>query len=203
LENVNGGDRGGEGDLLRPRQCDWDFPLQFLRGGGQYNGRYYQEGGDENREVRAKVHREATPSSLIAKLLNNPHVSFRQEPIRHRLPVDTEHQQRLKSAVGHSRRDSTPVVDASLAAQCPLLDGGEGKSLLSYIDAMDNDTHVENEIPPMDANTSKFPVLEFLPNIPGVEASNHSGLKPPSLDSTGGVVTGADTPKHRIKNKRR
>jgi hypothetical protein len=28
-------------------------------------------------------------------------------------------------------------------------------------------------------------------------------LKPPCLDSTGGVVTGADTPKHRIENKRR
>jgi hypothetical protein len=68
---------------------------------------------------------------------------------------------------------------------------------------MDNDTHVEKEIPPMDATTSNFPLLEFLPNIPGVEASNLSGLKPPSLDSTGGVVTGSDTPKHRIENKRR
>jgi hypothetical protein len=116
------------------------------------------------------VYREATPGSLIARLLNNPHVSFRREPIRHRLPVDTEHQQRLKSAVGHGKRDSTPVVDASLMAQRPLLDGGEGKLLLSYIDAMDNDTHVKKEIPPMDATTSNFPLLEFPPNIPGVEA---------------------------------
>ena len=77
MENVNGGDRGGEGDLLPPLQCDWDFPLKFLRGGGgQYNGIYYQEVGDENREVRTKVHREATPGSLIAKLLNNPHTSL-------------------------------------------------------------------------------------------------------------------------------
>ncbi len=68
---------------------------------------------------------------------------------------------------------------------------------------MDNDTHVEQEIPPMDATTSNFLILEFPPNIPGVEASNLSGLEPPSLDSAGGAVTGADTPKHRIENKRR
>ncbi len=36
-----------------------------------------------------------------------------------------------------------------------------------------------------------------------MEASNLSGLKPPSLDSTGSAVTGADTPKHRIENKHR
>jgi hypothetical protein len=85
--------------------------------------------GDENREVRrAKVHCKATPGSLIAKLLNNPHASLRQEPMRHRLPVDTEqHHQQLKSAVGHGRHDLTPVVDASLTAQRPLLDGGKGK----------------------------------------------------------------------------
>ncbi len=53
----------------------------------------------------------------------------------------------------------------------------------------------------MDATTSNFPLLESPPNIPGVEASNLSGLEPPSLDSAGGVVMGADTPKHRIENK--
>ncbi len=105
--------------------------------------------------------------------------------MRHRLPVDTEqHQQRLKSAVGHSRRDSTPVVDASLMAQRPLLDGGEGKLLLYYIDALDNDTHVEHEIPPMDATTSNFPLLDSPPNIPGVEASNLSGLEVLALPTT-------------------
>ena len=68
---------------------------------------------------------------------------------------------------------------------------------------MDNDTRVKQEIPPMGANTSSFLLLEFPPNISGVEASNLSGLETPSLDSTGGVVTGADTPKDRIENKRR
>ena len=36
-----------------------------------------------------------------------------------------------------------------------------------------------------------------------MDASTFFGLKPPRLDSTGGVVTGADTPKHRIENKQR
>ena len=45
------------------------------------------------------------------------------------------------------------------------------------------------------------PPLELPPSIPAMEASNLSGLKPPRLDSMGGVVTGADTPKHRIENK--
>ena len=55
----------------------------------------------------------------------------------------------------------------------------------------------------MGAITSSFPLLEFPPNIPVLEASNLSGLEPTSFDSTGGVVTSADNPKHRIKNKRR
>ena len=154
--------------------------------------------------MRAKVHCEATPGSLIAKLLNNPHASLRREPMRHRLPVDTkQHKQRLKSTAAHGRHDSTPVADASLTAQRSLLDGGEGKLLGSYIDATDNDINVVQEIPLVDATTSNFPLLESPLNMPGVEASNLAGLKPPSLDSTGGAVTGADTPKHRIENKRR
>jgi hypothetical protein len=54
---------------------------------------YYQEVGDENREARVKVQRKATPVSLIDKLLNNPHTTLRRDPMRHRLPVETEHQQ--------------------------------------------------------------------------------------------------------------
>ena len=87
-------------------------------------------------------------------------------------------------------------------AQRPLLDGGEGE-LLPCNDAMEIDTHAKQEIPPMGANTSSLPPLDLPPNISVLEASNLSGLEPPSLDSTGGVVTGADTPKHRIENKRR
>ena len=68
---------------------------------------------------------------------------------------------------------------------------------------MDIVTHVEQKIPPLGANTSSLPPLDLLTNIPALEASNLAGLEPPRLDSTGGVVTGADTPKHRIENKRR
>ena len=156
--------------------------------GGQYNGSYYQKVSDENREVRAKVQHKATLDSLIDKLLNNPHTTFRWEPMRHRLPAETKpkHQQQL-NAVGHGERDLTIVGDASLTAQRPLLDGGEGKLLLPYTDAMDIDSHVEQEIPPMGTKTSSQQPLDLPPNIPALEASNLSGLEPPSLDS-GGVV---------------
>ena len=94
-----------------------------MRGWGGSTMDYYQEVGDENREARVKVQREATPGSLIDKLLNNPHATLRRDPMRHRLPAETEHQQQL-NAVGHGGRDSTAAGDASLTAQRPLLDGG-------------------------------------------------------------------------------
>jgi hypothetical protein len=64
---------------------------------------------------------------------------------------------------------------------------------------MELDAHDEQTISPMGANTSSLPPSGF----PALDASNLSCLEPPSLDSTGGVVAGADTPKHRIENKRR
>ena len=170
--------------------------------GRQYNGPYYTEVGDENKEMRTKVQHEANPGSLVDKLLNNPLAAFPREPMRHRLPSKAEHQQRL-NAVGHSGRDSTTMGDArSLMEQRPLLDGGEGELLLPYTDAMDIGTHVKQEISPMGANTSSPPPPEFPPNITTIDPGNLSGLEPPSLDS-GGVVMGAYIPKHRIKNKRR
>ncbi len=80
---------------------------------------------------------------------------------------------------------------ASLTAQRPLLDGGEGE-LLPRIDDMELDTHDEQTILLMGANTSSLPPPSGLP--PKISPWI-------SLDSTGGVVTGADTPKHRIENK--
>jgi hypothetical protein len=71
------------------------------------------------------------------------------------------------------------AAGASLIAQRPLLDGEEGKLLT-------NNETIDIEI-------------EFVP----MEETGFVGLEPPRLDSTGGVVTGADTPKHRIKNKRK
>jgi hypothetical protein len=67
----------------------------------------------------------------------------------------------------------------NLIAQCPLLDGREGK-LLTNNETIDIDIKV----------------------VP-TEKTSFAGLEPPMLDSTSGVVTGADTPKHRIKNRRK
>jgi len=94
------------------------------------------------------------------------------------------------------------VGKASLTAKSPLLDGGEGE-LLPRIDDMELDAHDEQKISPTGANTSRLSPSGFPPKITALDARDRSGLKPPSLDSTGGVVTGADTPKHRIENKRR
>ncbi len=66
-----------------------------------------------------------------------------------------------------------------MIAQCPLLDGGEGKLLTN------NKT--------IDIKTKVVPT----------EETGFADLKPPMLESTGGVVTGADTPKHRIENRRK
>ena len=72
-----------------------------------------------------KGQRETTPGSLIDKLLNNPHAALRREPRRYQLLAETGHQQQL-SAVGQGRYSIT-VGDASLTAQHPLLNGGEGE----------------------------------------------------------------------------
>jgi hypothetical protein len=58
-----------------------------------------------------------------------------------------------------------------------LLDGGEGKLLTNN--------------KPIDIETKVVPM----------EETGFGGLESPRLDSTSGVVKGADTPKHRIKNK--
>ena len=94
------------------------------------------------------------------------------------------------------------VVD-SLMAQCPLLDGGESEFQLTNV-SMNIDTHTEQEIPPKRETISSHPPQDLPSTVPpAMEASIFSGLEPPKLDSTGGVVTGADTPTHRIENKQR
>ena len=150
------------------------------QGGGWYNEPYLEE-GDENRMRGAPVKRKAFPGSLIDKLLNNPHAALRWEPRRCPLPADIEHQQR------HSG-EHVAAGKASLMAQCPLLDGGEGE-LLPCIDDMELDTHDEQKILPMGTNLSSLPPSGLPPIITALDASNLSGLESPSLDSTGGVVT--------------
>ena len=165
--------------------------MSKYRDGGWYNVPYSEEGG-ENRMRGAPVKCKAIPGSLIDKLLNNPHAALRREPQRCQLSADTKHQKR------HSG-EHVAVGEESLMAQRPLLYGGEGE-LLPRIDDMELDTHNEQKILPMGATTSSLPPSGLPPIITAFDASNLSGLEPPSLDSTGGVVTGADTPKHRIKN---
>jgi hypothetical protein len=137
--------------------------------------------------------REVIPGSLIDKLLNNPHAAIRREPQRWRPSADTEHQKRHAG-------ERWAVKKTNLTAQQPLLDGGEGE-LLPRSENTKLDTHDEQRIVPTGENTSSLPSS----GLPAVDhnACNLSGLEPPSLDNTGGVVTGADTPKHRIENKRR
>jgi hypothetical protein len=154
----------------------------------------YSEEGEENRMRGAPVKHEAIPGSLIDKLLNNPHAAIRREPQRWRSSADTEHQKR------HAGERFLAVKKTSLTAQQPLLDGGEGE-LLPCSEDTKLDTHDEQRILPTGENTSSLPPS----GLPAVDhdACNLSGLEPPRLDNTGGVVTGADTPKHRIENKHR
>ncbi len=49
----------------------------------------------------------------------------------------------------------------------------------------------------------RLPSVKFKDDTAIVARRLLSGLEPPCLDATGGCVTGADTPQHRIKNKRR
>ncbi len=64
-----------------------------------------------------------------------------------------------------------------MIAQCPLLDGREGKFLTN-----NKTIDIKTEVVPM-------------------EETSFVGLKPLMLDSTGGVVTSTDTPKHRIETR--
>ncbi len=49
----------------------------------------------------------------------------------------------------------------------------------------------------------RLPSVKFDNNIAIIARRLLSGLEPPHLVATGGCVTGADTPQHRIENKRR
>jgi hypothetical protein len=69
-----------------------------------------------------------------------------------------------------------PGAKVSLVLQPPLLDGREGE-------------------------LKNCPTSTITVSIGG--GAELSGLEPPRLDSTGGDVTGADTPQHRIENKHR
>ncbi len=69
---------------------------------------------------------------------------------------------------------------ASLTAQRPLLDGGEGE-LLPRIDDMELDTHDEQKISPTGANTSSLPPSGFPPNITTLDASKNKRKRKATL----------------------
>ena len=121
---------------------------------------------------------KATQAKFTAKLLNNPHTLLRRES-RHCMGGMED--KGVRHTAGEQWWGATEVKDPRLQAQKPLLDGGEGKSLNKTI--VKNIANAANCVPEDRA--------EFL------------GLMPPTLDSTGGYVTGADKSKHRIENKRR
>ena len=72
------------------------------------------------------------------------------------------------------------VGKASLTAQRPLLDGGEGE-LLPRIDDMELDTHDEQKISPTGANTSSLPPSGFPPNITALDASKNKRKRKATL----------------------
>ena len=145
--------------------------------------------------------REAISGSLIDKLLNNPHMEIQREPRRYRLSTETDSQNGIHEGV--QQGNPAAFVANSLTEQSPLLDGGEGEFQPNTV-SMDIDTHAEQEIPTIRETISSHPPRDLPSTVsPVMKASTFSGLKPPKLDSTSGVVMGADTPKHRIENKQR
>ena len=123
------------------------------------------------------VERETRPCSChINNLLVNPHEAIRD----HQCQEINKSELNTKCHAAGERWWGPEALTTSdkeilLGAQPPFLNGGEGE---------------------LQHAKSSLPVI-----IGGGE--NLSGLKPPTLDSAGGDVTGADTPQHRIENKRR
>ena len=145
--------------------------------------------------------REAISGSLIDKLLNNPHTEIQREPRRYRLSTETDSQNGIHEGV--QQGNPAAFVANSLTEQSPLLDGGEGEFQPNN-NSMIIDTHAEQEIPTIRETISSHPPRDLPSTVsPVMKASTFSGLKPPKLDSTSGVVMGAATPKGRIENKQR
>jgi hypothetical protein len=112
----------------------------------------------------------ATTSRFTDKLLSNPHTALQWELWQHLRPADEEQHQRIP--LGEQWGKSTELKAENSIAQCPLLNGREGKLLTN------------NKNKTIDIQTKVLPT----------EETGFAGLKPLMLDSTGGVVMGADTP---------
>jgi len=139
---------------------------------------------------------KATQDKFTEKILYNPHTAIRREAQR---DLGKLNGRAVRHAAGEQWWGPIEKKDPRFQAQKPLLDGGEGKSL---------DKTIVNKIEtvpsglPKDSNLGREQrqTIEDPPMEPKVE---FTGLMPPTLDSTGGYVTGADKAEHRIDNKRR
>lgn len=149
---------------------------------------------------------KATQAKFTAKLLNNPHTALRRNGHRNLERMDGKG---VRHAAGEQWWGPTGVRDPRLQAQKPLLDGGEGKSLNKAI--VNNVADVMNRLPeerisdlrvdPQAGQTwDPTGVVEDNPqktrDPPCESQAEFAGLMPPTLDSTGGHVTGADKAKH-------
>jgi hypothetical protein len=114
---------------------------------------------------------KATQVKFTEKLLSNPHTILRQTSSQGMGGIDARG---VQHAAGKQWGGSTVIKDPRLQAQKPLLDGGEGKSL----------------------NKNIVKTVANATNCAPKDRDEFAGLMPPTLDSTGGYVTGEDKSKH-------
>ena len=139
---------------------------------------------------------KATQDKFTAKILYNPHTAIRREAQR---DLGKMNGRAARHAAGEQWWGPSEKKDPRFQAQKPLLDGGEGKSLDKTI--VNKIANVTSGLPKdTDLGLGQVQTIEDPPMEPKIE---FPGLMPPTLDSTGGYVTGADKAKHRIDNKRR
>jgi hypothetical protein len=122
----------------------------------------------------APISRQSKLLKLKHNLLVNPHEALRFDVGRTSpKPASSADACHAAGEKWWGEADSDALLQ--LALQPPLLDGGEGESIsLTTCVAPDDGGKI-----------------------------NLAGLEPPQLVSTGAEVRGADTPQHRIENKRR
>jgi hypothetical protein len=158
--------------------------------------------------------------SLTDKLLCNPHSTLQRGS--HRI-IHTEQVERTQYERGEKWWGPDEHANPNLTPQKPLLDGAEGKlvdssdkdngSRINLLETIGGQTEMIADKSPLRL-MEEVRVAPFLPSG-NVEKENTGwpeedvveaygttppGLEPPRLEVTGGPVTGADTPQHRIEN---
>ena len=187
---------GGAGDTPRPSSRVTGSP-SHAGGGGEkrsarnsgVRGALRAQGIGDGTHLRA-----VTPWTLTKKLLSNPHSTLRRS-------VHFFEPMAEKENTSHSRGEkwwgSEGVENPNLTAQPSLLDGAEGE-MLSPAATVNVEGITAGKSSDMNAAT-----MPLCPSGASTDPpqSLFLGLEPPRIEATGGRVTGADTPKHRIENK--